>query len=304
MASEKAIISIFTANSNSGKYCLDELLNKKNAELSNFRIRGVFRTEEKALPYKSKYPNLEIVYGCDASKPETLHKAFEGGVERALIVTPHDPKSGSFEQDADLTAQMIRHAVQHGVKYIVLVASFTVNFVQQMPILASRFLPSEQLLEKLSKEHKDLNWTVLRGGVFMENMLHQFKGINQENELFYPNVCIPPVYTKDIGRCAAILLVDANIDKHNAKHYEMNGPEMLTSEQMAAVFSKVLKKDIKYREMPADFVQKFPPALAQVYEHMILSGTNAAPFTDHVKKLTNDNAITLEQFIQDHLEYF
>ena len=67
-----------------------------------------------------------------------------------------------FADDAKLTANMINSAVNNGVNYIVLVASFTAHDAEKMKIIGSRFKPSEDLLSKLEKE-KGIKWTVLRG---------------------------------------------------------------------------------------------------------------------------------------------
>lgn len=159
---DKPLVAVITASSNSGSACVDELMSRY---LDEVRVRAIFRTEEKATLFREKYANLEIVAGVDANELDTLNKAFEG-VNSALIVTPHDPSKGLSEEaasnDALLTANMINAAVNNGVKYIVLVASFTTHEPEKMKIIASRFKPSEDLLVKLEEE-KGIKWTVLRG---------------------------------------------------------------------------------------------------------------------------------------------
>ena len=155
-------VAIITGNSNSGKYCIEELFTRYKD--SGLKIKAGFRSAEKAQPFLDKYPGLEAVNDVDAYKPESMVKLFQGA-QSALIVTPHDMKKG-FSDDADLTSNMINTAVEQGVNYIVLVASFTVNNMERMGLIGSRFKPSEDLLEKLGKE-KNIKWTVLRGGCFM-----------------------------------------------------------------------------------------------------------------------------------------
>lgn len=87
----KPLVSIITGNSNSGSSCIKELFERYSDQVN---VRGVFRSEEKAKPFRSEYSKLEVVTGVDASKPETLKKAFENA-QSALIVTPHDPTTGS-----------------------------------------------------------------------------------------------------------------------------------------------------------------------------------------------------------------
>ncbi len=186
-------MTVFTANSNSGSYCVEELF-KNYAD--KVQVRGVFRSEAKARPFREKHPDLEIVTGVDASKPDTMSGAY-ANAQAALVVTPHDPAAG-FDKDADLTAAMINAAVANGVKYVVLVASFTVNNMEGMGMIGSRFYSSELLLERLGQE-AGLKWTVLRGGVFMENLLPHFKKIKAESVYTAPRVLAPMVDTRDIG---------------------------------------------------------------------------------------------------------
>ena len=189
----KPLVSIITGNSNSGSSCIKELFDRYADKV---KVRGCFRSKEKAEPFQKSYPKMETIIGVDAAQPDTLKVAFEGA-QSALIVTPHDQTKG-FSDDAQLTANMINKAVEAGVKYIVLVASFTVNYYEKMPIIASRFLPSEQLLEKLNKE-KGIKYTVLRGGCFMENVLPTFKkSISERSAIDMPNIHVAMVDTKVI----------------------------------------------------------------------------------------------------------
>lgn len=130
-----SVCSIVTANSNSGSACIEELFARKDY-CDKVNVRGVFRSAEKAEPFAKKYPTLEICTGVDASKPETLNKAFVGA-EKAFIVTVHDYNRG-FAEDAKLTKNMILAAVEAGVKYIVLVASWTVKDCVRLSGLAAR----------------------------------------------------------------------------------------------------------------------------------------------------------------------
>ena len=138
-------VSIVTGNSNSGSACIAELFEKYPLELN---VRGVFRTEEKAAPFREKYADLEVVTGVDAREPHTLVKAFYGA-DSALIVHPLDSSSPDFKSDTQLSLNMINAAVENGVKYIVYVGSFTSDPPYDDTIIASRFKPSEALLQKL-----------------------------------------------------------------------------------------------------------------------------------------------------------
>lgn len=53
----KPLVTIITGNSNSGSACIKELFDRYADKV---RVRGVFRSEEKAKPFKSNYPSLEV----------------------------------------------------------------------------------------------------------------------------------------------------------------------------------------------------------------------------------------------------
>lgn len=53
----KSLVTIVTGNSNSGSACIKELFDRYADKV---RVRGVFRSEEKAEPFKNNYPNLEV----------------------------------------------------------------------------------------------------------------------------------------------------------------------------------------------------------------------------------------------------
>ncbi len=141
----KRRIVVFTGNSNSGSACIEEVY---AMYADRVVVRAIFRSEEKAGPYRQRYPALEVFANVDASKPDTLNNVFSG-CDVAVLVTPHDPNRG-MNDDAKLTETMIMKAIDSGdVKYIVYVGSFTCNFPDTIPIISSRFIPSESLLAKL-----------------------------------------------------------------------------------------------------------------------------------------------------------
>jgi NAD(P)H dehydrogenase (quinone) len=242
--SKKPLVAILTGNSNSGSACIEELFSRYSEKVN---VRGLFRSKEKAQPFAQKYPKLEVITDVDAYQPDTLKTAFKGA-DSALIVTPHDPAKdlNKAGDDAQLTATMINEAVAAGVKYIVLVASFTVHYQEHMPIIAGRFWPSEDLLEKLAKE-KDVKFTVLRGGCFMENLIPGLKkSLKTQEALMMCNMACAMVDTQDIGKSGAACLA-ANGEGHHGKYYEMTGPEMQNGHDLAKVLTKVFGKNFNFQ---------------------------------------------------------
>jgi nucleoside-diphosphate-sugar epimerase len=164
MSAKKRTVAILTGNSNSGAACIEELLTRYKGRVN---VKAGFRSEEKSKPIVSKFADLKAVIGVDASKKDTLDSFFQN-TDSAMIVTVHDPSRG-FKEDAELTMNMINSAVNAGVKFIVLISSWTVNSNGAISMISARFTPCEDLLIKLGKENK-VKYAFLRGSFFMENI--------------------------------------------------------------------------------------------------------------------------------------
>lgn len=290
----KKVITIFTANSNTGSACLKDLVDKHS---NRFRIRAVFRTPEKSKTFEIIYPDIEIVTGCDADRTETLDKAFVDS-NYALIVTPFDANRG-FSQDARLTCNMIEAAVRHNVEYIVLVTSWAAKYPNELPLLSSRFVPSEKLLIKYSTQ-KNLKYTIIRSSCLMENFILNVKKAAETSVFTYPDITCPYIDTRDIGRCAAACLSSDDILQHDKKVYELSGPEVLNGDKMAKIMSKVYNENVRYQPASRSIARKvMPEAIAEAIEFMI-ENKDCVPFTNTVKDLIGQCA-TFEDFLRDHL---
>ena len=163
-----------------------------------------------------------------------------------------------------------------------------------------RFKPCEDFLEQLGQE-KGLKWTVLRGGCFMENIMHAVNAVKMGSDTFvFAKSETPMVATLDIGRSGAACLVAFDKNEHHGKHYEMSGPDYLTGEDIAKVLSEKLNRDIKYAELPKAAFDRMPEAVSQAFQYMADEGRNAAPKTDDILRLTGRET-TIGEFLERHL---
>lgn len=139
----------------------------------------------------------------------------------------------------------------------------------------------------------------------MENLLKHFKRTKETGVLYMPDMLNPAVATCDIGYSAAACLADdvPNYDKHNGKYYEMSGPARVSGKEIAAIYSKVVGKEIKFQAMSEEEINKFlPPGLKDVFSH-INRVKDLLPLTDHVKQLTGKHT-DLETWVKQHQNYF
>ena len=98
----------------------------------------------------------------------------------------------------------------------------------------------------------------------MDNLIHMFK-VSEASEIRLPDFLFPMVDTRDIGKSGAVCLAADNQEQHHGKYYEMSGPEQLTGEKIAKIFSNVLNRDVKFNPLSMDEVRTYlPPYIVQV----------------------------------------
>lgn len=283
-------IAVLTGSSASGLACLQKLLFKAGSSPHlGMRVRGCFRLQGKAATTRSSLPlqglphdTYEPFPRVDAADLDSLRKALEG-MDRALLVTPLDYRAG-LQDDAQKSINMITAAQEVGVQRIVHVGSWTVKAPQDLPILSSRFLPTEEYLRDVVGS--SMEWTVLRGGYFMSNFAHVHGESIRSKErsmVSLPECYIPPVDVRDIGEAAAALLGGDHDDdysnNYNQQFVECCGPELWSHQEMAAELSAGLGGD------PISFTPAEPsewssenPVLSELYQYMPKGEGKQIPF--------------------------
>lgn len=220
-------ILIIGAAGNNGLATIEALIQKNN---SNFKVRAGVRTEEKALQLQKQYPSIETAI-IDLDTPDTLASALKG-VSRVFIIP------GNVENRAQHAKNVIDAAVASGsVEKVVLYS--VVGAEWEAILFARQFREAEKHLEA-----SGLQWTHLRTIWFQENFLGWAEGVKQG--AFYFGVRegeFAPLNVKDIGEIAANILTT---NGHNKKAYNITGPELLSGQGIADIFSKITQRNIAY----------------------------------------------------------
>lgn len=220
-------ILIIGAAGNNGLATIEALIQKNN---SNFKVRAGVRTEEKALQLQKQYPSIETAI-IDLDTPATLAPALKG-VSRVFIIP------GNVENRAQHAKNVIDAAVASGsVEKVVLYS--VVGAEWEAILFARQFREAEKYLEA-----SGLQWTHLRTIWFQENFLGWADGVKQG--AFYFGVrdgTFAPLNVKDIGEIAANILTT---NGHNKKAYNITGPELLSGQGIADIFSKITQRNIAY----------------------------------------------------------
>jgi uncharacterized protein YbjT (DUF2867 family) len=161
-----------------------------------------------------------------------VEKALEGVDKLYLLnaVTPDELTQGLIAYDL---------AKKHGLKQVVYHSVFKAEHFKDVPHFASKLA-----IESALKEF-DVPYTIIRPNYFHQN-----------DETLQPLLTGPGIYPmplgptgvssvdiRDIAEAAAIALTT---DGHVGKTYNLNGPDVLSGPKAAAIWSKLLDKEIKY----------------------------------------------------------
>jgi len=168
----------------------------------------------------------------DLIDPVSVEKAMAGVDKLYLLnaVLPDELTQGLIAYDLAKKLKL-RHVVYHSV--------FRVERFKDVPHFASK-LAIESALREF-----DVPFTIIRPNYFMQNDVTLKDALTKAG--IYPmplgQAGISAVDVRDIAEAAAIALTS---DGHFGKTYNLNGPEVVSGPKAAAIWSKVLGKEIRY----------------------------------------------------------
>lgn len=101
---------------------------------------------------------------------------------------------------------------------MVYVGSWTVNYEEDMSIIASRFASTENLLRE-RQQQLGVSFTILRAGFFASNLVHLVAPtVKQHGRVELPDgFVVPAVDTRDIGSSAAAVMASFGDHSHGEK---------------------------------------------------------------------------------------
>jgi uncharacterized protein YbjT (DUF2867 family) len=268
-------ILVTGATGSVGRLVVDHLLD------SGAEIRALTNNPSKAaLP-----PGVEVVKGY-LGRLSTLPAALEG-VER-LYLAPLPPT----------VREVVALAEAAGVRRIVALTSSDVDNEAQGDPSGWYYYAVERAVEAAD----GIEWTFLRAGQFMNNMLDWAESIRAEGVVraAYGQAAYAPIDLHDIAAVAARVLLE---DGHHGRKYELTGPESLSKVELARIIGDVLGRDIRFEELTH----------AQVREHLVSQGygdvadwlldgdahavDNPQPALSTVAELTGRPARTFAQWV-------
>jgi len=236
-----------------------------------------------------------------ADRP-ALEKAL-AGVESVFVVTGHNP--GMVEQQNNV----LDAALKAGAKYLVRVSGGAAIAFPDTPSVVGRgHLAIEERLKS-----SGIGWTILKPGLFMQNIFGQAAGIKNDGKLVgtaAPDQGLALTDVRDTGAVGARVLLDPA--PHAGKTYEFTG-KLVTFPQVAEAFSQVLGKPVRY--VPVTLEQNEQAVRSRglpdwLVTHLLLvakatadggfAKANIKPITDIVGR----EPITIKKFAEDFRSVF
>jgi len=255
-------------------------------------VRAFVRDESKAQPLKDV--GAEIFVG-DLDQPETIEPAVEG-VDRIYLLTWNGPTQ------AQQAENVIKAAKRAGNPHIVRHSMWGSE--------KSRIIQQGDQVEEAVKA-SGLPWTLLRPTFYMQNTMMAAQTIASDGVIYWDmgDGKLGMIDVRDIVDCAAAVLTGTG---HEGKSYILTGPEAISFQDVAATFSKVLGKDVKYVSVPGEAALEsmvgmgFPEWIAKGYGELSegFSENFANSTTHNVATLTGHPARSFEQFARDFAQVF
>jgi len=259
-----------------------EVVKQLQAQGQDLRIGA--HTVEKA---RAAFPGVEVVH-FDFANLESVKAALEG-VNTLYLASPAEMLAASVNAAVDA-------AKQAGVTRVVRLSLAGVEYGNS---------PLRQV--ELHLEASGLEHTFLRPSWFMQNYSNQNADGVRQGTLYEPAAEGKSAFidTRDIAAVAVAALTQ---DGHNGKAYTLTGSQALSRDEVAALFSSALGREVRYvpvgdeqlRQGMAGAPQNLIELLSAVYGDVRAGAT--ATVTDEVQKVTGRAPIRFEQFVQDHLE--
>jgi uncharacterized protein YbjT (DUF2867 family) len=230
--------AIMGATGNTGSIVAKTLLGR------NEKVRAIGRSADRLTPLTAE--GAEPFVG-DVNDAATLTKAFSGA-KAVYAMIPPSSTSDDYRAEQDRVTNAIAEAVQHAaVEYVVSLSSVGADQPQGTgPVAGLHNL--EQTLNRIP----DLNVLHLRPGYFMENTLAQI-GIIKTMGLtagpLRPDLMLPMIATRDIGRAAASALLA--LDFTGRQTHELLGERDLSYAEAATIIGEAIgKPGLKYLRVP------------------------------------------------------
>ena len=280
---------ILGASGQVGSNIVNKLINK------NLPVRAVVRNQ------KSIFDNKVEVRIADFFNPTQLTEAFKGGTT-VFFLTPENPASNDVIGETKQIIDNYKKAIQtNGIQKIIGLSSVGAHIEENTGnILMSRML--EHGFDGL-----DIHKVFIRPSYYFSNWLGFSETIDKYGVLptFFPEgLKLDMVSPIDVAKFIADIIAGSypSMDK---RVFELVGPEKYSPLEVAATFSKLLKKNVGVQTIPKDkwkemlksvgFTENTSANLIDMTQ-AVIDNLLIPEYQEGVDKLTT----TLDQYLAQH----
>lgn len=251
----------------------------------------------------SVFDNKVEVRTADFFNQTQLTNALEGGAT-VFLLTPEKPSSKDILRETKQLIDNYKQAIRaNGIKRIVGLSSIGAQVKEKTGnILLSRML--EHGFDDLK-----IDKVFIRPSYYFSNWLGFFETVEQFSVLptFFPkDLKIDMVSPIDVARFVAEKINNEN-KSNNKKIFELAGPEKYSSVDVAAIFSKLLHKNVEVQPIPkenwnetltsAGFTENTSANLMEMTE-AVIDNVLVPENPEYIVKLPT----TLEQYLREQLK--
>lgn len=256
------------------------------------------RSPEKAWTLFNNSKNLTFVEG-DYSNMEKFKATVIGHTRLFLLVA-------SFEDMPGIKASFAKFAYEAGVQQVVQISSQSVSSGWRQSFIGTEHRLAEEAIFNLPNRAAHVT---LRPSAFFTNHF-----VANDKQIKFKNIIcssmnedqkVPFISTNDIA-LAAINILTEPIEKHRDAVYEMTS-ELLSGKDRAAIFSRVLGKDITFVQIPVEDEYKNYMELARmphVLAYCILDLPMGHSLSTGLPLLLGRKTETLEQWVTENKSKF
>lgn len=283
------MILVAGANGNVGREVVKQL------EEQGIACRALVRDAAKHGAMESAL--CEVVEG-DFFDLASLQSALDG-CERAFLLSPLDARM------TEMQSNFIECCQYAGVRHVVKLSSMGASV--RSPVLLGKWHGESEA----QLENSGLQWTQIRPAYFMQNTFLWTNEIKKLNTFGWPlsDAKVSWIDARDIAACAVRVL---EVDAFFGKRLNVTGGEALGADEVAHVFSGVLERDIKARQISLDEYRQslldtgLSPETADALKqlHGVLSQGHGASVTKEVENVTQKTPRTFAQFVHDNATNF
>lgn len=268
-------------------------------ELSRNGTEAVAATRD---PQRATHIDHEgiAVRRADLADPRTVLEVLEGASDLFLL-------SSASPDQVQQQNNAVRAAQRAGVERIVKLSALGTSEDSTVQ-LARWHHETEQLIR-----NSGLRWTFLHPTMFMQNLLMQAPGIQQERKFYAPMAAarLSMVDARDVGAVGAKVLLQGDTT-YDEQSLVLTGPAALSFVDVAEQLSAATGERISYLDIPGDAYRQalvdsgmpgwFADDLCELYR-IFREGAGEA-VNPAVEEVLGRPATPFEQFARDHADHF